>query len=115
MIYYKTFTMKKLANQKNNNLRAKEIVRMLEKNKDKLHGFGVTKIGLFGSFLKKKQHTKSDLDFIVMFGELTFDNYMELKFFLEKLFHRKVDLVIEENIKPALEYVKEEALYAEGL
>ena len=40
------------------------------------------------------------------------DNYFELKTFLEKLFQRKVDLVMEESLKPALQYVKEEAVYA---
>ena len=29
----------------------------------------------------------------------TFDNYMELKFYLEKIFRRKVDLVIKEALK----------------
>ena len=35
-------------------------------------------------------------------GQKTFDNYMELKFFLENLFDQKVDLVIIETIKPDL-------------
>jgi hypothetical protein len=48
----------------------------------------------------------------VEFSNPTFDNYIELKFFLEKLFRRKVDLVMEDNLKPALSYVKEEAVYA---
>ena len=50
-----------------------------------------------------------------MFDKPRFDNYMDLRAFLEKIFHKKVDLVIEENLKPALQYVKGEALYAKGL
>ena len=44
---------------------------------------------------------KSDIDVLVEFdkGTKTFDNYMDLKFFLEKMFHRKVDLVIREALK----------------
>lgn len=49
------------------------------------------------------------------FKEPTFDNYMDLKFMLEGLFHRKVDLVAESNLKPAMIHVKEEAFYAKGL
>ena len=44
------------------------------------------------------QNNKSDIDVLVEFNKLekSFDNYMELKFYLEKLFHRRVDLVIRE-------------------
>ena len=73
------------------------------------------KIGLFGSYLKRTTHKKSDIDFLVLFNEPNFDNYIELKFMLEKLFQKKVDPVIEENLKPSLKYVKEEALYAKAL
>ena len=46
----------------------------------------------------------SDLDFLVEFesGYETFDNYMELKFFLEDLFHRKIDLVTVEALRPQM-------------
>lgn len=81
-------------------------------NKLQIHKYSVKKIGLFGSYLKCTQHEKSDLDFLIKLSKPTFDNYMELKFYLEKLFGRKVDLVTEENVKPALKYIKEEALYA---
>ena len=96
-------------------LTSDKIIRVLEGHKRDIRGFGVKKIGLFGSFLRKNPRRRSDLDFLVQFENPTFDNYMELKFLLEKLFHRKVDLVIEENLKPDLRYVKEEAAYAKGL
>ncbi len=73
--------------------------------------YRVTKIGLFGSFITNKQHKRSDLDFLVQFKKPTFDDYMDLKFLLERLFHKKVDLVIENDLKPAVRYVKEEAIY----
>lgn len=94
---------------------AGDIIKRIEKKRDIFKKYGVRKIGLFGSFAKKKQRNGSDLDFLVVLENPTFDNYMELKFTLEKMFHKKVDLVIEENLKPALRYVKEEALYAKGL
>ena len=89
-----------------------KIIQVIESKKDELRQYGVRRIALFGSFLKKTNHSKSDIDFLVVFDHPTFDNYMELKFFLEKLFQRKVDIVVEENLKPALKYIKEEALYA---
>ena len=97
---------------KKNNLSAKEIVSALNKHKEELKKYNVEKIGLFGSFLKKNQNKKSDIDLLVEFNKATFDNYMDLKLFLEKLFKRRVDLVVEKNLKPALRYVKKEAIYA---
>jgi predicted nucleotidyltransferase len=91
------------------------VLKALESNREKINSFGVKKIGLFGSFLAGKQKKGSDLDFLVVFDKPTFRNYMGLKFFLEDLFHRKVDLVIEEDLKPALRYVREEAAYVKGL
>jgi len=38
----------------------------------------------------------------VELGKKTFDNYMDLKFFLEKLFKCKNDLVMKDAIKPRL-------------
>ena len=93
-------------------LNSNKILRVLEQHKPELQKLSVEKIGLFGSYLKKKHTQSSDLDFIVVFKDLTYDNYIELKFLLEKLFRRRVDLVIEQDLKPALAYVKEEALYA---
>ena len=90
-------------------------LKILEDHKRDIQLFGVKKIGLFGSFLKNTAHKKSDLDILVEFKETTFDNYIELKFMLEKVFNKKVDLVIEKSLKPALKYVKEEAIYAKGL
>ncbi len=92
-----------------------QIIKTLEKHKPEIKTYGVKKLGVFGSFGKAKQNEKSDIDFLVEFDEPTFDKYMDLKFFLERLFKRKVDLVVEETLKPALQYVKEEAIYVKGV
>lgn len=91
------------------------IIKILEKHKSEIKRYKVKKLGLFGSFLKGTQHKKSDLDFLVVFDKSTFDDYMDLKFLLEKMFNKKVDLVIENKLKPDLQYVKEEAVYAKGM
>lgn len=96
----------------NSALNSNKIIQLIEGNKSKINKYGVKKIGLFGSFLKNRQRKKSDIDLLVTFKKPTFDNYMELKFFLEELFQRKVDLVIESNLKSALKHVKKEAVYA---
>ena len=46
----------------------------------------------------------------------TFDNYMDVKELLERLFGRRIDLVIAEAVKPQLRRgILEETIYAEGL
>ena len=82
----------------------KKILITLQNNKDKLQKFGVRNIGLFGSFVKERQKDNSDLDFVVEFrkGQKNYDNYIELKFFLEELFDKEIDLVTSESIKPEL-------------
>ena len=61
-------------------------------------------MGLFGSFARYNQKSDSDIDILVEFdkGGKTFDNYMELKFYLERLFMKKVDLVIKDTLKPRI-------------
>ena len=78
-----------------------EILARIKQHPDELKSYGVKKLGLFGSFARSGQKSKSDIDILVDFerDSKTFDNYMDLKFFLEKLFHRKVDLVIKDALK----------------
>jgi predicted nucleotidyltransferase len=80
------------------------IFKKLIEHKEKLRSYGVSNLGLFGSFADNTQTENSDIDFLVEFeeGKKTFDNYMELKFFFEELFHRKIDLVTPKSLKPFL-------------
>ena len=82
----------------------KDILRKIKRHYPAIENYGVKRIGIFGSFIHRAQKRLSDVDVIVEFknGEKTFDNYMDLKNFLEKIFHRKVDLVIKEAIKSSL-------------
>ena len=93
------------------------IMRNLEKNIDKIKIYGVKKIGLFGSYARNEQEIVSDIDILVEFerGKKAFDNYMDLKFFLEELFSYKVDLVIVDALKPDIKpYVLGSVTYAAG-
>ena len=96
----------------------KEILKNILECKEQIRKYGVKRIGLFGSFIRNEQKEKSDVDILVEFkeGMKTFDNYMELKFFLEKLLGCKVDLVIYDALKPQIKpYIMREIEYAEGL
>ncbi len=81
-----------------------QILKIIHTHSSEIKQYGVKQLGLFGSFVKQTQKKKSDVDILVEFqkGKKTFDNYMDLKFFLESLLHRKIDLVLKKTIKPRL-------------
>ena len=94
---------------------AQEILTIIESNRDAIKNFGVRRLGLFGSHVRGEGKESSDLDFVVDFEKKTFDNYMDLKHFLEDLFNCPVDLVIIEAIKPRLKpVILNETVYAQG-
>ena len=94
-----------------------QIIFLLNQNVVELkRRFSVSRIGLFGSFARGEATGKSDIDFIVDFEQQTFDHYMDLKLFLEDLFHHEVDLVLADSLKPRLKpYIDREIEYAQGL
>jgi len=91
-------------------------IELLRKNEDEVkQKFGVTKIGIFGSFARGEEKEGSDIDVLVEFQEnyKTFDNYMDLKFLLEDLFGRKIDLVTIDALRPQLkDGILQEVIYA---
>lgn len=99
-------------------LSQQEILEVLSRNlKMWKDSYGLKQIALFGSYSRGEQEDTSDIDLLVEFDEraMTFDNYMELKLNLEDLFQKRVDLVIIDDIKPALKStILRSAKYAEG-
>lgn len=65
--------------------------------------YGVKHLYAFGSILTDQYNTRSDIDFIVDFLPIDSkeyaDNYYDLKFSLERILNRKVDLLEEKAIK----------------
>ena len=90
------------------------VLQALAAHKVTICGFGVRRLGLFGSAARGEAVGSSDLDFVVDFEQKSFDGYMRLKFFLEDLFGHKVDRVLIDAIKPRLKRpILDEAVYAQ--
>jgi predicted nucleotidyltransferase len=64
--------------------------------------FHVNKIGVFGSYARGEATEKSDIDFLVGFSEPIGWEIVDLKNYLESMFHKKVDLVTEPALKARL-------------
>ncbi len=93
-----------------------DVLGVIKKNEAKIkERFGVKRIGIFGSSARGEAKKDSDIDVLVEFegGKKTFDNFMELAFFLEEVFGRKVDLVTKEALRPELKNsILKEVAYA---
>ena len=90
------------------------IMKIIQDHRDEIYErYGVRKISLFGSHVRNKAGQKSDIDILVEFNKPNFDNYMELKFYLEDLLKATVDLVLADTLKPRIRpYITKEVVYA---
>ena len=93
---------------------AENILKVLNEKKEIIHRrFGVKSIGLFGSWVREQASPASDIDLLVEFDQPSFDKYMDLKFYLEDLLGRPVDLVLKTALKPRLQrFILDEVRYA---
>jgi predicted nucleotidyltransferase len=95
-------------------LKSDEILDFLRQHRRDIEArFSVRRIGLFGSVLRGSASDASDVDILVELVHPTFDQYMDLKFFLEDKLGRPVDLVLADSLKPRLKpIITREVAYA---
>jgi predicted nucleotidyltransferase len=78
------------------------LLKFLHANGEAIRGYGIKRIGIFGSFQRdEKIHKTSDVDFIIEFEEdqHTFRNLMDLGYFLEDHLGRKVELITPDSLR----------------
>jgi hypothetical protein len=94
---------------------AQRILADLKGHESQLLQLGVVQLMLFSSAVRGDHQPESDLDFVVELADATFENYMGVKFLLEDLYQRPVDLVLTDTIKPLLrDRILQEAIHAPG-
>jgi hypothetical protein len=79
-----------------------DVVTVLKSNRTAIRRYGVKSLALFGSAARNRLHKRSDVDILVQFNQPTWANYIGLKFYLEDLLGREVDLVTPKGLKPAV-------------
>lgn len=91
-----------------------EALKILKEHENDIkRRFGVKRIGIFGSHARGEEKATSDVDVLVEFEVPSFDNFMELAFFLEDLFGREVDLVTTGGLSPHIApFVEREVVWA---
>jgi len=97
-------------------LTPERLLQLLEQNTKEIRKFGVCRLGLFGSWIRGEGKPGSDIDVLVEFDHPSFDRYMELKFFLEDLLGRDVDLVLADTLKKQIRpKIAREVRYVQGI
>jgi uncharacterized protein len=81
-----------------------EILDIIRNSKPEMETlYGVMKVRVFGSYVREQQRAKSDIDILVSFRhDIDLFDFIDLREFLEKRLHHKVDLVMESALKPAI-------------
>ena len=75
-------------------LSTKEIIAILKKFKaESASKYGITSLGLFGSFTRNQQRETSDVDVFVTLKESDFFVLERIKEELESLIHSNIDIV----------------------
>jgi hypothetical protein len=79
-----------------------KVLQIINENRQAIRLLGVSRLGLFGSFVRDEPTKESDVDFIVEFeqGKKTYKNFLALAEFLESLLHRNVELVTPQSLSP---------------
>lgn len=91
-----------------------QILSLLQAHRGEVERYGVTTIGLFGSYVKNKQREQSDIDILVDFQKdrKTFRNYINLAHYLEDIFGREVELITIDSLSPYIgPHIKRETEY----
>ncbi len=99
-------------------LSRRKIIELLQEKQPYLGAeFGVSKIGLFGSYAKERANKASDIDIIVEFGYPIGFRFFQLIDYLEELLGQKIDVLtpvgiqnirikrVAKNIKESIVYV----------
>lgn len=85
-------------------LTKKQLFDQLIQQRNYLNSFGVTKLGVFGSFVTNKINNESDIDFLVEFdpSKKTYKNFLAISNFLEENTGRKEEIVTQKSLNKYL-------------
>lgn len=86
-----------------------QITLAIQQVQPRLKELGVGALHVFGSVARGEAHAGSDVDLLVDFIQPpTFDQYMNLKFFLEDHLGSPVDLLTRPSVRPEIRSFIEE-------
>jgi hypothetical protein len=88
-----------------------EIISKLKGSKPFLvEKYGISKIGVFGSYAREEHNSESDVDILVEFSNPIGLKFVTLANELESILNEKVDLVSSRGVKPSYKKIVEQDL-----
>jgi predicted nucleotidyltransferase len=89
------------------------IIEFLKQNKDYLEKkYHIKKIGLFGSYARDEAREDSDIDFVIKTEKKSFRNRINLKYELEDIFKKRVDIGYISSLRSFVKkYVERDVIY----
>ena len=92
------------------------ILNTIRSNKAELGKFGISKIGLFGSYIRNEQSEGSDIDILIEFypARESFDNFMAAYDYFENLFtNEKIEVITRNSLSSYIgPTILKEVIYA---
>ena len=90
-----------------------ELVTKLANVKNELkQKFGIEEIALFGSYARDEANEESDVDIAIMkVDNKDYFNRIQAKYYLEKLFQKKVDIGYFDSMRPIIQkYIRKDLI-----
>jgi uncharacterized protein len=92
-----------------------DILIILKQNKGQLADFGVSRVGVFGSYVRNEQSSDSDIDILLEFfkDKKNYRNFLGATDLLENALNKKIDAVTNSSLSPHIgPHIKNEVEYA---
>ena len=92
----------------------KELIERILSSRNKIRGYGVLQLGIFGSFVRDEADERSDVDFFVHFKPecKTLKNFVGLANYLKMLLGRKVEIVTPQSLNKFIgKYIQQQVEY----
>jgi len=95
-------------------MRRDDVIEALGKHMPEIRGFGVSRLGVFGSLARGEERPDSDVDILVEFDQpVGLFAFVRLQRYLEEIIGRPVDLCTPGALRPEMRSaILAEAVYA---
>jgi hypothetical protein len=93
-----------------------EVIKRIEANRDKISKLGISRVGIFGSFIRGEQRKNSDVDLLIEFEpeEKTYRNLLNFAELAESFLGRNVEVLTEKGMSIYLKpYIDREIEYVQ--
>ena len=97
-------------------LTSDSILQKIQESGSEIREYGISRVGLFGSFVRGEQKDDSDIDLLVEFykGKKTFRNFIGFSEYIESILGKKVEVLTPESMSPYIApYIENEIKYVQ--